>query len=72
MSAIGIVIIVLLIAGIALARAGAAGIGLLFLAVALVLFVNTPAGSGLPSAVGTFFSSVNEAATPVLTDGAQS
>ncbi|WP_379616191.1 hypothetical protein [Pseudonocardia sp. GCM10023141] len=38
-----------------------------FTVVALVLFVGTPAGNGLPSAVASFLHAVNGAATPVLT-----
>lgn len=65
MSAIGIIILVLLIAGIVVIRY-AAFAGLVFIGLALVLFVNTPAGSGVPGAIGEFFTSVNNAATPAL------
>lgn len=66
MAAIGIVIIVCLIAGIVCGRAGSGLGAFVFLAVALVLFVQTPAGSGLPGAVGDFISTVNDSTTPAL------
>lgn len=66
MSNIGILILFAIVAAVACAKAGSAGGSLLFAAVALVLFVATPAGSGLPGAVADFVRSVNDAATPAL------
>ena len=66
MSNIGILILFAIVAAIACAKAGSAGGSLLFAAVALVLFVSTPAGSGLPGAAAGFLRSVNDAATPAL------
>jgi hypothetical protein len=37
-----------------------------FALIALVLFVTTPLGAGLPHAVGSFFSTVSNATDPVL------
>ncbi|NIB31241.1 hypothetical protein HBB16_05040 [Pseudonocardia sp. MCCB 268] len=44
-----------------------------FSLIALVLFIATPVGSGLPDAIGTFVSAFDEAATPALngTQGAR-
>ncbi|NMH91643.1 hypothetical protein HF519_08605 [Pseudonocardia bannensis] len=37
-----------------------------FTVVALALFIATPVGQGVPDAVAGFFSTVDDAATPVL------
>jgi hypothetical protein len=49
------------------AKARVAGGAIVFSLIALVLFVSTPAGSGLPGAISGFVSTVDGAATPVLT-----
>ncbi|MGQ0480007.1 MAG: hypothetical protein ACT4O0_03105 [Pseudonocardia sp.] len=49
-------------------KARAAGPAAVFAVLALVLFVSTPVGSGLPGAIATLFSAVDSAATPALTD----
>jgi hypothetical protein len=48
------------------AKARVAGGAVVFALIALVLFVSTPAGSGLPAAVSGFVSTVDGAATPAL------
>lgn len=50
------------ICGKARVPAGAA----VFSVIAAVMFISTPAGSGLPGAVTSFLSTVDEAATPAL------
>lgn len=54
------------------AKARVAAGAVVFSMVALVLFVSTPAGSGLPGAVSGFLSTVDESTTPPLTRGAGS
>ncbi len=49
------------------AKARVPGGAVVFALIGLVLFVSTPAGSGLPAAVAEFVSTVDGAATPVLT-----
>ena len=49
------------------AKARVAGGAIVFALIGLVLFVSTPAGSGLPRAVSGFVSTVDGAATPALT-----
>ncbi len=50
------------------AKARVAGGAIAFALIGAVLFVSTPAGSGLPRAVSGFFSTVDGAATPALND----
>lgn len=47
-------------------KARAAGPAAVFTALALVFFVSTPLGDGLPGAMGTLFSTVDDATTPAL------
>jgi hypothetical protein len=47
-------------------KARAAGPAAVFAAFAVLFFVATPVGSGLPHAVGVLFSVVNESTTPAL------
>ncbi|MFC4945657.1 hypothetical protein [Pseudonocardia sp. GCM10023141] len=49
------------------AKVRVVGGAVVFALVALVLFVGTPVGQGLPGAVSSFMNAVNGAATPVLT-----
>jgi len=66
MSSIGILLIFSIIAAAICMKARAAGPAAVFSALALVLFVSTPAGSGLPAAVASLFSAVDSATTPAL------
>ncbi|MCF7547416.1 hypothetical protein [Pseudonocardia sp. WMMC193] len=50
------------------ARSRSAGGAIAFALLALVLFIATPVGQGLPAAIGTFLDVVDDAATPALTD----
>jgi hypothetical protein len=45
-------------------KARAAGPAAVFAAFAVLLFVATPVGSGLPHAIGVLFSVVNDSTTP--------
>lgn len=63
---VGIILVVLILAGVACLRGGAGGIGALMLLGAIVLFITTPMGEGLPQATGDFFSSVNSVTTSTV------
>lgn len=65
-SAVGIVIVILIVAAFALARAGSAGMALVFFVLAGGIFVMTPMGRPVPGAIADFFTSVNNATTPTL------
>lgn len=66
MASAGLIILVLLICAFACGKAGSGGMALVFVVAAVVVFINTPAGSGVPAAVGHFVDGVNNAATPPL------
>jgi hypothetical protein len=66
----GVVIVIALLAAVVCGKAGSAGGALFFLALALVVFINTPAGAGLPGAIGSFLDSINQATSPALNRGA--
>lgn len=66
---IGLVLLVLVIAGFVCLRAGGALVGLLFIGAALVLFVQTPMGDGLPNAAASMFSAVNDGMTSAVNGG---
>jgi hypothetical protein len=66
MEAVGIVIVILLVAAFALGKAGSGGMALLAVLVAAGLFVMTPAGRPVPGAIADFVNGVNEATTPML------
>ena len=68
MPGVGLLIFFAVVGSMICARARVAGGAVVFALIALVLFVNTPAGSGLPGAIGGFLSSIQQAAAP-LTDG---
>jgi hypothetical protein len=69
MHSVGVLLIFAVLGAAICAKARFAGGAVLFALVALVLFVATPAGQDLPGAIARFFSSVDKAVTPVLTDG---
>ncbi len=62
----GVLIFVVIVGAVICARARVAGGAVLFGVAAVVLFVATPAGAGLPGAVSSFLSTFDHAATPVL------
>jgi hypothetical protein len=69
MGAVGLLIVVAIGGAFICAKARSAGGAIVFSLLALVLFVATPVGQGLPGAIGTFLSAVDSAATPALTGG---
>jgi hypothetical protein len=71
MQAVGVLIFFAIVGAFLCAKARFAGGAIVFSLVALVLFVATPAGQGLPGAVASFMSTLNDTATPVLNDTTQ-
>ncbi|MDT0348140.1 hypothetical protein [Pseudonocardia charpentierae] len=70
MQSVGVLILFALVGAFICAKARVAAGAVVFSLIALVLFVSTPAGSGLPTAVASFLSTFNAAATPPLTGSA--
>ena len=66
MGSVGLVILMMLVGALICAKARVAGGAILFAGIALVLFVATPIGSGMPEAISTFMSAFDDAATPAL------
>ncbi len=66
MPSIGILIFFAIVGAVICARARVAGGAIVFAIVAIVLFVSTPAGAGLPGAISGFLSTLDHAATPAL------
>lgn len=67
MHSVGALILFAILGAVICAKARVAGRAIAFASIALVLFVSTPAGSGLPRVVSGFLSTVDGAATPALT-----
>ena len=68
MQSVGTLILFSILGAFICAKARVAGGAIVFALIALTLFVSTPAGQALPEAVAGFVSTVDGAATPVLTD----
>jgi len=68
MESVGVVIFYAVVGAAICAKARVAGGAVVFSLLALVLFVGTPAGAGLPGMVADFMSTVSEASQP-FTDG---
>lgn len=63
---VGVLILFAIVGAVICARARVAGGAVVFGVIAIVLFVSTPVGAGLPGAITTFLSSFDHAATPML------
>jgi hypothetical protein len=63
---IGAFIALSVLAAVVCGRAGSGGGVVLFVGLALVLFVSTPMGAGLPGAVLDFFAEFSDATEPTL------
>ncbi len=70
MGSIGVLIFFAVVGAVICAKARSAGGAVLFAGIAVVLFVATPAGAGLPGMLSDFVSSVSEASQP-LTGGSE-
>ena len=67
----GVLIFFAIVGAFICARSRVAGGAILFATVAVLLFVTTPLGAGLPGAISSFLTTVSHASTPVL-DGTAS
>ncbi|MHA6795927.1 hypothetical protein ACVGVM_20775 [Pseudonocardia bannensis] len=67
MSSVGVLILFAIVGAVICAKARVAAGAVVFSLVALVLFVSTPAGQGLPAAISSFLSTVDQSTTPALT-----
>ena len=67
MQGIGGLILFCVLGAVICAKARVAGGAVVFALIGTVLFVSTPAGRALPEAISGFVSTVDGAATPVLT-----
>ncbi|SFN30215.1 hypothetical protein SAMN05216207_101232 [Pseudonocardia ammonioxydans] len=68
MGSVGVLLLITIIGALICAKARSAGGAVVFSLLALVLFLATPVGAGLPGAVSTFVSAFDRAATPALND----
>ncbi len=66
MGSVGLLILFAIVGAAICAKARSALGAILFALLALVFFVATPVGDGLPGAVSTFMSGFDQAATPAL------
>ena len=63
---VGVLILFAIVGAFICAKARVAGGAVIFAALAVIMFVATPVGAGLPGAVSSFLSTFDHAATPVL------
>ncbi|MDN5916090.1 MAG: hypothetical protein L0I76_13475 [Pseudonocardia sp.] len=66
MGSVGLLILFALVGAFICAKARSAGGAIAFAVLALVCFIATPVGQGLPGAASTFMTSFDQAATPAL------
>jgi len=66
MSSVGVLILLAVVGAVICAKARVPAGAVMFSLIALVLFVATPAGRGVPAAIGSFLSTFDNAATPIL------
>lgn len=67
---VGVLIFFAILGAFICAKARVAGGAVIFSLIALVLFIGTPVGSGLPDAVGAVLESVSKASQPLTESGA--
>lgn len=65
MASVGLLIFFALVGAFICAKARVAGGAVVFALVALVLFIGTPAGAGLPGAVSDFLGAISQASKPL-------
>lgn len=68
MGSVGVLVLGAMLGAFICAKARSAGGAVVFSLIALVLFLATPVGSGLPGTVAAVVSAFDRAATPALTD----
>jgi hypothetical protein len=66
---VGVLIVFAILGAVICARARVAGGAVVFAMIAVVLFVGTPVGAGLPAAIADFLSTVKAASTPLTHGG---
>lgn len=66
MSSVGLLILFAVLGALICAKTRSAAGAVVFSLVALVLFVGTPVGQGIPDAISAFMSAVDQATTPAL------
>ncbi|MEU8495004.1 hypothetical protein [Pseudonocardia alni] len=66
MGSVGVLILGAVLGAFICAKARVAIGAVAFSLIALVLFIATPVGAGLPDAISTFISAFDQAATPAL------
>ena len=66
MPSAGVLILFAIVGTAICAKSRFAGGAIFFGVVAVVLFISTPVGAGMPDAVSTFLSTFDHAATPAL------
>jgi len=69
MGTVGVQIFFAVVGAAICAKARVAGGAVVFSLVALVLFIGTPAGAGVPGMVGDFLSTVSQASEPITRAG---
>lgn len=70
MSSVGLLILFAILGAVICAKTRSAAGAVVFSLIAVVLFVATPVGQGLPGAIGALMSVVDRATSPVLTQTA--
>lgn len=66
MGSVGVLVLFMVAGAVICGKARVAAGAVVFSLIALVLFVATPVGAGLPDAISTFVSAFDRAATPAL------
>lgn len=66
MGSVGLLILGAVLGAFICAKTRSAAGAVVFSLIALVLFIGTPVGQGLPGAISAFMSAVDEATTPAL------
>ncbi len=69
MESVGVLIFFAIVGAFICAKARVATGAIVFSLIALVLFIATPVGAGLPAAISGFLTAVDHAATPPLSGG---
>lgn len=70
MSSVGLLILGAILGAFICAKTRSAAGAVVFSLIALVLFIGTPVGQGLPGAISSVMSTVDRATTPALTEEA--
>ena len=69
MSSVGVLIFFAIVGAFICARSRVAGGAILFALIAVVLFISTPVGAGLPGAVTDFVTKVKDVSGPLTQGG---